>query len=392
MEVIRKETAFSFVMDLKSLNVSNAIKEIAMEMQIDTIRRVEEKKNKELKRRVSEVSKNVSLFKSARNKTPIEELTINEFLVGIKEGRWREEITNYRNIWVDNKDEAKKEKPNLPAISYTGTFSRCEDASMLTKSNYLVIDIDNKRNTLDITSIKSKLKKNPFVYSFFESPSLGVKFVIKADFPAHETEFPKYYEGVCEFMSVHTGIPLAARVKPEGGKPYWTDGIDPINKNLSRLCFVSYDLHTFINKDAKCLPANLEEAEQEPSYPPIFWKEILIKGSYRLDISRSQYLKFLRDHGFCVRHTSGEDYQYLQIIDNIIYERTTKEVRSFVLDYVSKYPVELLHEMEDKHGESLFNAKHEIDNEALAELILTRNLFSKDLLHFLSEGRVDYQA
>lgn len=380
-----KGDALAYVMLSQNVDFKTAIERVASDMQLSAIKKAEKAVKKE-KVTITEVSDQITLFPSAKNKNPESTLKdIWDFMYKVKSLFWGRILDNYRAVLIEDKEKAKVEKLKLPAISYAGNFSRCEDKSMLSKSNIIIIDIDNKKGSLNIDSIKQNLKKHTFIAGFFESPSLGLKVVCKADFPAHEVEYPVFYEKACTWISAKTKIPLATRLADKS----WTDGIDPVNKNLSRLCFVSSDPQAFINKDAQPLPENLDKLEEEEEgLLPIFWKQGFKSGKACLEVDRTEYLYFLQSQGFCVRHVSGEEYQFLQIIDNIIYERTTKEMKTFVLNYVMDFPTDMLSDYEDEYGEKLFWL--EWKNRNLIDMVLgSKILFDKNGLMFLDEGKLD---
>ncbi|MGB0525284.1 MAG: BT4734/BF3469 family protein [Flammeovirgaceae bacterium] len=385
----QKGDCFSYVMEANGCDFKQAIEHIVTALNITSNGSAVTPKPKPQKQVVTDTSNSVSLFETARHKKVAENTSIYDILAGIKSGKWIKQVSAYRKLYFDGQlDEAKKLKIKLPAFTYAGTFAKRADDAMLTKSNVVIIDIDVKRKELDTDQAMDQLKKCPYVYGYFASPSLGLKVVLKAAFPAHEVEFRDYYEQACKDLSEHTGIPLAVRITPDEGKPYWTDGIDPVNKNLSRLCFVSYDPESFTNEQAILYRPDLELEEEVKEQPPIFWYEQIVSSKWQLVIDRDHYLKFLIKNGFCVRHIADEKYEYLQVIDNIIYQRTMKQVKSFVLDYVTNFPIDYMLEMQDDDGTSIFN--QEWTNKQLRDMILaSKKIFNNDIMHFLEEKKLN---
>jgi len=124
------------------------------------------------------------------------------------------------------KDVVKKRelKTNLPSICWSGTFTKREDKYCTTHSGMCVLDYDHLEN---VNTKKDEMKKYPFVFCSFISPSGdGLKVVVKI--PPEKEKHYGYYAGLVKMF-------------PE---------LDPTSKNISRVCFASADKDIYINKGA----------------------------------------------------------------------------------------------------------------------------------------------
>ena len=148
--------------------------------------------------------------------------------------------TVYRQ-YLDETDEAKKKelkrrydagKTNLPAVTWSGSFSKRNAKSLIAYTQIICLDIDG------LTAINFKeqllciLCEDEYAHVVFTSPSgCGVKILVQVSTPA------KYHKEVFN--------ELAAYYKKLLGVD-----IDPSGKDVCRLCFLCYDENLFYNKKA----------------------------------------------------------------------------------------------------------------------------------------------
>ena len=104
----------------------------------------------------------------------------------------------------------------------------------------MVIDIDKITKTR-LKSLKKELRKNPLIYTFFDGPTKGIKVLI-------------FIDSKKEWHSTHAFWHIERLFDEMYGIE-----IDPSGKNISRLCFVSYDPDIYINDE----PMELHIEEQE---------------------------------------------------------------------------------------------------------------------------------
>lgn len=165
---------------------------------------------------------------------PTETKDVLKILDDIKSGVYRNAITYLRKSLADNKTEAaERAKKSLPAFTPSATFKGGRKMDFLTHYNALVVlDID-KITPEKLAECKSILNSNEFVFSYFVSPSgNGLKIFVKVDSgkDEHKDAFlvlQKYFE---ELLQVE---------------------IDKSGKDITRLCFCSFDPELFVNENSE---------------------------------------------------------------------------------------------------------------------------------------------
>ena len=146
----------------------------------------------------------------------------------IRSGRFRSEIERIRTlVATGDKPQANSLKIKLPAILWSGQFKRRKAADLIQHSGLIVADFDDLGDNLQ--SVRSKLLASPHLLLLFISPSgngLKAVFRVSTDAAQHGESFNAVAQHVYEL----TG-----------------EKIDSSGKDVSRLCFVSYDPEIFVN-------------------------------------------------------------------------------------------------------------------------------------------------
>lgn len=158
--------------------------------------------------------------------------TLTNVLNAIRDGRWDDLVVKIREAKEAGDNHLVKElKSRLPCVTWTGLFSERLDGSCIKYSSFMVIDIDGITKTR-LERLKEELINNPWVYAYFESPSNGIKILVRIDSTKerHNTD---------AFLCLENDF-----------KELYNIEIDKSGKNLSRLCFVSSDPLTYVNTDA----------------------------------------------------------------------------------------------------------------------------------------------
>ena len=171
-----------------------------------------------------------NIFKTASDTDCTNVVKLHTVLNAIKSDRYREAIELIRSLdQVKDKVRIKNLKFVLPSVTFSGVFDERVDAGIVHYNQLMIIDID-KLSYKKILALKKKLKLNPWVYSFFESPSRGLKILVfvDCDESQHIEAFNQLYD---EFLQLYD-------VK-----------IDKSGKNVSRLCFLSWDPELYINPE-----------------------------------------------------------------------------------------------------------------------------------------------
>jgi len=197
-------------------------------------------------------------------KTPKDSFDMSQIIGFIKNGAHAEQINLLREFIkagdTNNADNAKKQ---LPGFTPSGLFSTSRSEANLSQySRVLHVDFD-KLTTIELLTLTSSFKQNKKVYAFFISPSgKGVKVFFKIN--SGSNEHRKKIELLFEYVESEWGlIP------------------DKQCKDLSRLCFMSYDPNAYINVDAEILALDdsLIDKRVETAYQKTSAKKEYIEGN-----------------------------------------------------------------------------------------------------------------
>ena len=182
----------------------------------------------------------VTIFKNLKHTNAPFFKDIEYILDRIKTGKSKKLIENVR---IQKTKELSDEiKRDLPAICFSGTFSKRSDSSILEHSGYICLDFDKYDNN-DLLKIDlDKINKDKYTYASFISPS-GNGFKLIVQIPK-EIESHKLYFDALE-------------------KYYDNSHFDTTSKNISRICFESYDEDLFINKKSKVWTDKLENEQYD---------------------------------------------------------------------------------------------------------------------------------
>ena len=183
----------------------------------------------------------ITIFKNFNE--VVEHKTIPTILEEIKTGKYKPGIIYLRKSLAEKKEEAyNKAKKSLPAFTPSGKFIGGRKLEFLTEySNFIILDID-KLSATDLQNAKHLANQSEFTFASFISPSgNGLKILVKIDTPKaeHKETFLKVQAHYEEMLKLE---------------------IDKSGKDLTRLCFYSWDENLYHNPDAKTF-VTLSEVE-----------------------------------------------------------------------------------------------------------------------------------
>ena len=173
---------------------------------------------------------------------------IDEVLELIRDNPNKEFIKRIRI--TEDKKEKNELKKKLKCIVFAGKFSKRSAINIVEQSGFACLDFDGYESFTKAVAAKNDLKKNEYIYSAFISPSgKGIKAIIRI--PLGISDYKAYYEAICETFD---------------------SKIDEKTKDISRICYESYDPDIYINKDAKTwmLKKEFTEVTRTNSYPDYF--------------------------------------------------------------------------------------------------------------------------
>ncbi len=181
----------------------------------------------------------ITIFQNIRDTSTPFFRDVSVVLQRIKDGKAKDLIENIRK----EKDKEKRNilKKGLPAVCFSGEFNKREDSSITNHSGLICLDFDGYSTAKDLSAERKKLQKDPFTFALFTSPSgNGLKALVKIP---KEIDNHKSYFNALE-------------------KHYNSQYFDKTCKNISRVCYESYDPKIYVNISSK-LWDTLDEKEYD---------------------------------------------------------------------------------------------------------------------------------
>lgn len=247
----------------------------------------------------------ISLFEKAREKDakPKYNLSMNEFYDGIKNGRWQDEVLDYRT--------GKREKVSLTSLTPSGVFSVRNVKSLMQHSGLICLDVDAKDQICKIDI--EELMKDEYVNAIHVSVSgnggyaLYVKIVGEKHLEA--------YLGLEHYFFVNYSIVL-----------------DKACKDVSRLRFVSYDPDIYVNEKSKVFKKYLKKKEVERNE----WKPLVVKSDFDEMVNKAGSMNLFDDYEDYIKlafsltsHFGEQGRQYFHALccssQKYSYERADKD-------------------------------------------------------------------
>lgn len=184
----------------------------------------------------------VSLFKNAHATRP-QHVSAVEILREIQRGKYKADIERLRKV-KHNEKAYKAKKETLPAVAWAGMFTKRNKAGFETASGLFPIDLDHLE---DVQGVKNALKQDKSVLFAFVSPGGdGIKAAYRIPPVKDDAQFKYAFNIIKERVKERTGLP-----------------IDEARKDISGLCFVSYDPELYLNDNAELIPIDFDIFERE---------------------------------------------------------------------------------------------------------------------------------
>jgi hypothetical protein len=169
-----------------------------------------------------------SYFKAPiKNTTPLDSVSLFDMYTFIRDVTFAYKTEELRAI--KDKKEAKQFKANnFDYVTFSGTFSKREDKSLIKHSGLLTIDLDELSN---VEEVKQFLLNDEYFETelLFISPSGdGLKWIVSIDLM--KATHLEYFNGIANYLL----------------KTYQLK-VDASGKDISRACFVPHDRNCYIN-------------------------------------------------------------------------------------------------------------------------------------------------
>lgn len=180
----------------------------------------------------------ITIFKNIRDTDTPFFRPVQAILERIKDGATKELIKKIR--LEKSKSDRNEMKKLLPAICFSGTFNKRADNALIEHSGLLCLDFDGYDKQKTLLQDKENLSRSKYVYSVFISPSGdGLKVLVKI--PADPENHTNYFNS----LERHFNSPF----------------FDKTSKNLSRVCYESYDPLIHVNENS-----SIWDLIEEPEY------------------------------------------------------------------------------------------------------------------------------
>ena len=166
----------------------------------------------------------ITIFQNIQDTSTPFFVDVNLIFKRIKEGKSLELIKKIRNT----KDKTKRNelKKGLPAICFSGEFNKRKDASLVNHSGLICLDFDNFDTASSLSKKRKELQEDKYSMAVFTSPSgNGLKVIVKI--PGDEDNHRNYFLSLEDY--------------------YDCEYFDTTCKNISRVCYESYDPDIYVN-------------------------------------------------------------------------------------------------------------------------------------------------
>ena len=182
----------------------------------------------------------VTIFKDIKDTAQPFYRDVEKIIDRIRDGSSQDIV---RSIRSENDKEKRNElKQKLPAICFSGKFNKRNDASLLEHSGVICLDFDGYESDKLLLEEKEMLTKDRYTYAVFISPSgMGLKVLVKI--PAEGENHKKFFNSL--------------------EKHYDSAYFDKSCKNVSRVCYESYDPLIFVNEQSSIFNTITEHEYQE---------------------------------------------------------------------------------------------------------------------------------
>jgi hypothetical protein len=173
------------------------------------------------------MTKNITIFRNIKETDTPFYVNVDKILDRIKEGKSKDLVKSIR--LESDKRKRQELKKSLPAICFSGKFTNRKDTSIINHSGFICLDFDGYEKRKEMLEAKQKLSKDKYTYSVFVSPSgNGLKVLVKI--PNDPENHVNYFLALQNY--------------------YQSKYFDKTCKNISRVCYESYDPLLFVNANS----------------------------------------------------------------------------------------------------------------------------------------------
>jgi hypothetical protein len=178
-----------------------------------------------------EIQMKVDYFKDMYSKMPQGRAKdVHYYLDRIRNGAVKKIVEEIRSKL--SKEERNTAKAKLGAVTFCGAFNKRAKEDLKEASGLAILDFDGFQTHEEVLSFKGFLKADKYSFAVWVSPSgLGLKSLVRIPTVETNEEYVSFYNCIVDY--------------------YKSDKIDLSGKDISRLCFESYDPDIYVNTESE---------------------------------------------------------------------------------------------------------------------------------------------
>ena len=284
----------------------------------------------------------------------------------IKNGASKELVKRIR--LEKRKAERNELKKQLPAICFSGTFIKRNDNSIQEHSGLMCLDFDGYEKSKELLQDKENITKSPYAYSVFVSPSgRGLKVLVKV---------PQDIDNHIHFFN-------------SLGRHFNNDKFDETCKNLSRVCYESYDPLIYVNENSSVWD-KIEEKEYQEKHQfrdaptlPITDENKIVEILTKWWTKKYPMVEGQRNHNCYVLASAFNDYGINKSLAGYIL--SNYQTKSFNENEINR-TIDSAYANTQNFGTKYYEDEERITN---LKIKLKRGASKKELRHTLEESQVD---
>ena len=311
----------------------------------------------------------VTIFQNIKETDTPFHREVGVILERIKNGSSKKLVKNIRT--TKDKNERNELKKKLPALCFSGVFNKRKDSALVEHSGLICLDFDGYEKQKLLLEHKEKLTKDSYVNSVFISPSgNGLKVLVKI--PANPDNHVNYFNSLEKYFD--------------------STYFDKMCKNVSRVCYESYDPLIYTNENSKLWDTisekeyNEVDSYQDPPTIPITDENKVVDIPVKWWTKKYPMVEGQRNQNCFVLAMAFNDYGI------------NKSLAGYVLNnYATKSfnQAEITRTIDSAYANTQnFNTKYYEDDEKVQSIKdkIRRGVSKKEIRHQLNEAGVDGEA
>ena len=311
----------------------------------------------------------ITIFKNIKETATPFYRDVHTILNRIKEGATKELVKKIR--LEKRKPERNELKKQLPAICFSGTFNKRTDSSLIKHSGLICLDFDGYTKQKELLQDKQTLSENKYVFSVFISPSgNGLKVLVKI--PADAENHINYFNSLDKYFD----------------SPFF----DKATKNLSRVCYESYDPLIHINENSSIWDS-IEEPEynevivhKDPPTIPITDENKIVEILTKWWMKKYPMVDGQRNHNTYILAAAFNDYGINKSLASYVMSQYANE--DFTLSEIQR-TIDSAYERTQNFGTKYYEDEEKVNQ---IRVKLRRGVSKKEIRYQLEESHLDSET